>query len=319
MEAHTARLPLLAIVGPTAVGKSALAITVCEAFGGEIVTADSRQVYRLMDIGTDTPLPADQARVPHHMIDLVYPDESYTLAMYQDGATENIKDVHARGHLPVLAGGTPLYVKAILEGWLMPRVEPDMALRARLEADARLRGSTMLHERLRSLDSLAAERILPTNTRRIIRALEVIELTGRPITEQQSRVAPPYDILTIALECDRSELYARIDRRVDSQIERGLVDEVRGLVERGYSMDLRSMTGLGYRQIGDYLRGRATLAEAVQRIKWDTHAFVRHQQNWFRRLTDAQRFDATPATPSDTLLSTVQAWYNTARTSSGGV
>ncbi|HET9492781.1 MAG TPA: tRNA (adenosine(37)-N6)-dimethylallyltransferase MiaA [Chloroflexia bacterium] len=319
MQVPVARPPLLAIVGPTAVGKSALAIVVCEAFGGEVVTADSRQVYRLMDIGTDKPSPADRARVPHHMIDLVYPDESYTLAMYQDGATAVISEVQARGRLPVVAGGTPLYVKAVLEGWSMPRVEPDPALRARLEAEAREHGARALHERLSRLDPVAAGRILPTNTRRIIRALEVIELTGRPISEQQTRVAPDYDILTIALECERPELYERIDRRVDSQIERGLVEEVRSLVERGFSLELPSISGLGYRQIGDYLRGRATLAEAVQRIKWDTHAFVRHQQNWFRRMSDAVRFDTTQRVPTQAVLSTVEAWYNAAKRPSGGV
>jgi tRNA dimethylallyltransferase len=201
----------------------------------------------------------------------------------------------------------------------MPRVEPNPALRAGLEEEARQKGTAALHDRLRETDPVAAERILPTNARRIIRALEVIELTGRPITEQQTRVAPPYDVLTIALECERPELYARIDRRVDSQIERGLIDEVRGLVERGYALDLPSMTGLGYRQIGDYLTGRATLAEAVQRIKWDTHAFVRHQQNWFRRMTGATRFDATKGTPVEAVLAAIGRWYNSAEPSSGGV
>ena len=309
MNGEAPRPPLLAIVGPTAVGKSALALTLGEALGGEVVTADSRQVYRLMDIGTDKPSLEDQARVPHHMIDLVYPDESFTLAMFQDMATEVIRDVHARGRLPVLAGGTPLYVNSIVEGWSMPRVEPDPELRSRLANEANKRGVQALHERLRRLDPVAAERILPTNTRRIIRALEVIEATGRPISEQQARSAPPYDILTIALECERPELYARIDRRVDSQIERGLVEEVRGLVEMGYSLDLPSMSGLGNRQIGDYLRGRATLPEAVQRIKWDTHAFVRHQQNWFRRMREAVRFDATSGTPVDAILQAVRGRF----------
>jgi tRNA dimethylallyltransferase len=309
----------LVIVGPTAVGKSALAIRLCEELGGEIVTADSRQVYRLMDIGTDKPGPEDQARVPHHMIDLVNPDEAFTLAMYQDRAGTVIHDLHAKGVLPVLAGGTPLYVNAIVEGWSMPRVEPDPVLRARLEEEAGQHGVAHLHERLRTLDPVAAGRILRSNTRRIIRALEVIEVTGRPISEQQARSRPPYETLSIALECERPELYTRIDRRVDSQIERGLVDEVLDLLERGYAMDLPSMSGLGYRQIGDYLSGRSTLPEAVQRIKWDTHAFLRHQQNWFRRMTSAMRFDATSGTPLDRILSAVLEWKGFARGTSGGV
>jgi tRNA dimethylallyltransferase len=283
------------------------------------VTADSRQVYRLMDIGTDKPGPEDQARVPHHMIDLVNPDEAFTLAMYQDRAGTVIQELHARGELPVLAGGTPVYVNAIVEGWSMPRVEPDPELRARLEDEAGHHGTSYLHERLRTLDPVAAGRILPSNTRRIVRALEVIEVTGRPISEQQTKSAPAYDILSIALECERLELYARIDRRVDNQIARGLVDEVLNLVERGYAMDLPSMSGLGYRQIGDYLRGRSTLPEAVQRIKWDTHAFVRHQQNWFRRMTYAMRFDVSSGTPLDRILPAVREWKAFAHGASGGV
>ena len=213
--------PLVAIFGPTASGKSALAIEVCEAFNGEIVTADSRQVYRYMDIGTDKPGQGRQAQVPHHMIDLVDPDESYTLAMYQQQAYETIDDVLQRGKLPVLAGGTPLYVNAVVEGWVIPRVEPDLALRAELEAEAGRIGSEQLHRRLQSFDPAAAAGILPTNTRRIIRALEVIEQTGYPMSKQQGKAAPPYKILQICLQCDRSVLYDRIDARVDGYIERG--------------------------------------------------------------------------------------------------
>ena len=311
--------PLLVITGPTAVGKSALAMTLCKELGGEIITADSRQVYRLMDIGTDKPRTEDRARVPHHMIDLVFPDELYTLAMYQDDATQAIRDTHDRSVLPVLAGGTPLYVNCIVEGWSMPRVEPDPVLRAKLEEEAALSGTVALHERLRELDPEAARRILSTNARRIIRALEVIETTGLPISQQQTRSAPEYDILTIVLECERAELYERIDRRVDSQIERGLVDEVRGLVEMGYSLDLRSMTGLGYRQIGDYLRGRATLAEAIQRIKWDTHAFVRHQQNWFGKMSSAVRVDTTAGSLDEAVRAVVHRWLAAVRAPAGEV
>jgi tRNA dimethylallyltransferase len=319
MSSEAVRPPLLAIVGPTAVGKSALAIEVCEALGGEVVTADSRQVYRLMDIGTDKPGPEDQARAPHHMIDLVFPDEPFTLAMYQDRANVVIRDVHTRGRLPVLAGGTPLYANSILEGWSMPRVEPDPNLRARLEQEAAERGPEALHRRLQALDPVAAQQILATNIRRIIRALEVIEATGRPISEQQKRDAPPYEVMVVALECERTDLYGRIDRRVDRQIARGLVEEVQSLVGTGYSLDLPSMSGLGYRQIGDYLRGRATLAEAVQRIKWDTHAFVRHQQNWFRRMREAVRFDATNGTPVDGILEAVRARFGAVLGPGGGV
>src|SRR5687767_2702483 len=303
--------PLIAIVGRTAVGKSTLGLELCEAFGGEIVTADSRQVYRLMDIGTDKPSREDQARVPHHMIDLVMPDEPYTLADYQTGAYKAIEDVLSRGKLPFLVGGTPLYTNAVLEGWSIPRVAPDAGMRTRLEREAEERGPEQLHARLRKLDPAAAERILPSNARRIIRALEVIEATGKPISEQQGKEPPPYITLVILLECERTELYRRIDARVDGQIARGLVEEVAHLHSLGYPFDLPSMSGLGYRQIGEYLTGRATLAEAVQRIKWDTHAFARHQGNWFRRLGDAIRIDTTHEPAYAPAVETVRLFMRT--------
>lgn len=300
--------PLIAIAGQTATGKSALAIRLCEAVGGEIATADSRQVYRYMDIGTDKPSPEERARVPHHMLDLVAPDESYTLALYQSGAYATIEDILSRGKVPVLAGGTPLYLNAVLEGWTIPRVEPDMALRAELESEASRIGSTALHERLRALDPDAASGILPSNTRRIVRALEVITLTGRPISDQQKKIPPPYKLLVIGLTAPREELYARIDRRVDSQVARGLVAEVEALYNKGYSYDLPSMSGLGYRQIGEYLQGRATLPEAIQRIKWDTHAFARHQGNWFRRMKTPHWLDVSNTDPFDQALTLTTAF-----------
>jgi tRNA dimethylallyltransferase len=289
--------PLLAITGPTASGKSALALALAEELGAEIVTADSRQVYRLMEIGTDKPSAEERARVPHHMIDLVYPDEPYTLALYQRQTYATINDVLSRGRVPILAGGTPLYVNAVLEGWTIPEVEPDMELRARLEAEATAHGPEQLHRRLEQLDPGAAAGILPSNTRRIVRALEVIERTGRPMSAQQDKVPPPYRVLSIVLRCERPELYRRIDLRVDKQIERGLVEEVAALTARGYGFDLPSMSGIGYRQIGEYLLGRATLEQAVQRMKWDTHAFSRHQGNWFRRALTAVQIDVTQADP----------------------
>ena len=301
-------IPLITIFGPTAAGKSKLALALGEAIGGEIVTADSRQLYRFMDIGTDKPTKADQARVPHHMIDLVDPDEPYTLATYQEGATKTISEIAARGNLPVLAGGTPLYVNAVIEGWTIPRVEPNIEFRLSLEREAQADGSEALHRRLAELDPPAAQKILPSNTRRIVRALEVIEVTGRPISEQQNCDSPPYAILRIGLQCERAELYRRIDERVESQFDRGLVDEVAGLYARGYSFELPSMSGLGYRQVGDYLLGRATLAEAKQRIKWDTHAFVRHQANWFKRATETHWLDVTNAKPTETALALADAF-----------
>lgn len=285
--------PLIAITGPTASGKSSLAMELCAAIGGEIVSADSCQVYKLMDIGTAKPSQEEQARIPHHLIDVVYPDEPYTLALYQEDAHRAINEVRARRSVPVLVGGTPLYVNAVVEGWTIPRIEPDTDLRARLEGEAAKDGPEHLHRRLSGLDPAAAAKILPTNTRRLVRALEVIERTGEPISAQQGKTPPPYRLLSFVLQCERQELYRRIDARVDEQISRGLVAEVEHLNSLGYSYELRAMSGIGYRQIGAYLQGLSTLEQAVQRTKWDTHNFARHQGNWFRRATEAATVNAT--------------------------
>jgi len=276
--------PLVVIVGPTAVGKTRLALSLAGELGAEIVSADSRQVYRGMDIGTDKPTPEERQRVPHHLVDIVDPDEEFTLARYQDMAYAAIEDVLARGHnvVPLLVGGTGLYVRAVVEGWSIPRVRPNEALRTELYREAEVKGGMALHTRLRQVDPVAAEKIDPRNVRRVIRALEVYLETGRPISELQRRRLPPYRVLQIGLTMERAALYQRIDRRIERMIERGLVEEVRKLVEQGYNYDLPSMSGLGYRQIGNYLRGEISLEEAIQLIKRDTRRFVRQQYNWFR-------------------------------------
>jgi len=274
--------PLIVIVGPTAVGKTRLAVRLCEELGGEIISADSRQVYRYMDIGTAKPSEEERRRVSHHLIDIVDPDEGFTLAQYQDLAYGAIDDVIRRGKVPFLVGGTGLYIKAVTEGFAIPRVEPNPDLRRRLYREAAEMGRDVLYARLQAVDPIAAAKIAPRNLRRVIRALEVYEETGAPISHWQRKEPPPYRILWIGLTMPRAELYRRIDRRVDRMIERGLVDEVKSLVERGYSYDLPSMSGLGYRQIGMYLRGEIDLPTAIQLVKRDTRRFVRHQYNWFR-------------------------------------
>jgi tRNA dimethylallyltransferase len=278
--------PLIVIVGPTAVGKTRLALRLAQEFGGEIISADSRQVYRGMDIGTAKPTLEERHRVPHHLIDLVAPDEAFTLAQYQELAYDAIGDVLVRGKLSFLVGGTGQYVRAVVEGWGIPRVPPNEGLRAELYRQAEIEGEEALHARLQEVDPAAAERIDSRNVRRVVRALEVYLETGQPISELQCEKPPPYRILQIGLTMERQELYQRIDERVDRMVEEGLVEEVRGLVEQGYSYDLPSMSGLGYQQIGMYLRGEVSLEEAVQLIKRHTRRFVRHQYNWFR-LDDA--------------------------------
>ncbi len=273
--------PLVIVVGPTAVGKTALSIRLAARFQGEIVSADSRQIYRGMDIGTAKATPAERARVPHHMLDIISPGEWYTVAQYQDAAMQVIAEIHERGRLPFLVGGSGLYVRAIAEGLRIPRVPPDAALRADLEAQA-ARSPEALHRRLAALDPDAASGIDPRNVRRVIRALEVCLLTGRPISEQQTKRPPAMRKLWIGLTLPRPILYERVDRRVDRMIEEGLVDEVRALAAQGYPWDAPAMTGVGYRQIGAYLRGECTLDDAVRDIKRATRRFIRQQYNWFR-------------------------------------
>jgi tRNA dimethylallyltransferase len=272
---------IFVIVGPTAAGKTDLAVELAVALGGEIISADSRQIYRGMDIGTAKATPEQRARAPHHLLDVVDPDQALTLAEYQLMAYHAIADVQARGCLPILAGGTGQYVRAVMEGWQIPEVAPDPALRAALEAEARQAGAQALHARLAGLDPHAAARIDYRNVRRVIRALEVSLVTGRPITELQAKAPPPWRACWIGATRPRPELYARTDARVDRMIARGLVEEVRGLAEAGYGWDLPAMTGLGYRQIGQHLRGEIDLEAAIALIKKGTRRFVQQQYNWF--------------------------------------
>lgn len=275
---------LIAIVGPTAVGKSALAIHLAQVFGGEIVSADSRQVFHGMDIGTAKPSPEERELVPHHLIDVVEPDQDFTLALYQQMATRTIQDIERRGRLALLVGGSGLYVRALLGGFRIPHVSPDAELRRRLEQKAEKEGHMALYKELIGVDPTAAKRIDPRNVRRVIRALEVFRALGLPFSHLQgsSSFLPNFRTITIGLTTSRVDLYSRIDLRVDRMMEQGLVKEVELLLEQGYSLDLPSMSGLGYKQIGQYLKRELNLAEAVQKIKNETHRFARHQYAWFR-------------------------------------
>jgi tRNA dimethylallyltransferase len=274
--------PLVVVVGPTAVGKTALAVRLSETTNGEIVSADSRQVYRGMDIGTAKATQEDRARAPHHLIDVLEPDQTMGLAQFQELAYTAIADITARGRVPFLVGGTGQYVMAIVEGWQVPRVPPDKALRRVLYAQAEKDGAEALHARLRELDPAAAGRIDARNVRRVVRALEVCLVTGQPISEQQGKSPPPYRSLMLGLALPRPQLYQRIDERVERMMEGGLEQEVRGLVAAGYGFDLPSMSGVGYGQFAPYLAGEATLSDVKQEIKRVTRRFVRQQSNWFR-------------------------------------
>lgn len=275
--------PLLAIVGPTATGKSSLAVSLALELGGEIINADAHQVYRHMDIGTAKPAAADRALVPHHLLDIVSPDEQFSLALYQSRARRAIDEVFARDRMPLLVGGSGLYVWCIVEGWRIPAVPPDDALRRRFEQEAARSGASALHQRLREMDPAAAERIDPRNVRRVVRALEVAVQAGAPSSHLQSKAPPGYPVLMVALTAQRPELYRRIDARVDEMVRAGLVAEVRRLVDMGYDYSLPPMSGIGYKEIGLHLQGSLSLEEAVQAIKYATHRLARRQYAWFRR------------------------------------
>jgi tRNA dimethylallyltransferase len=274
--------PLVCIVGPTAVGKTSTAVRLCRDFEGEIVSADSRQIYRNLDIGSAKPTPDEQAAAVHHLIDVVDADQVVGLAEYQRMAYAVIGDVLGRGRIPFLVGGTGQWVHAVIEGWGIPRVPPDYDLRARLEAEAERGGLRRLHARLAAVDPQAAAKIDYRNLRRIIRALEVYLKTGLPISQHQRAEPPPYRILQIGLTMPREKLYGRVDERIDRMLEKGLVAEVRSLLDQGYDLHLPSMSGLGYRQVGQYLKGELSLPDAVHLIKKETRRFVRQQYNWFR-------------------------------------
>jgi tRNA dimethylallyltransferase len=279
-EAKERRIAVVAIVGPTAVGKTALGVTLAEAFGGEIVSADSRQFYRHMEIGTAKPTAEERARAPHYLVDIADPDETLGLAQFLRLARPAIEEIAGRGHLPLVVGGTGQYVRALFEGWQVPEVPPDPALRERLEHEAQT-DPQQLWVRLMELDPAAAEFVHPNNLRRVIRALEVCLKSGEPFSELRRRVPPPYRTRKIGLTMDRDALYARADARVEAMIAAGLAEEVAYLLSQGYGWDLPSMSSLGYLQFRPYFEGAATLEEVVERIKLDTHDFIRRQYAWF--------------------------------------
>jgi len=272
------RRRLIAIVGPTATGKTALAVRLAERLGGEIIGADSRQVYRHMDVGTAKPTAEERALAPHHLIDVVDPDEPFSLGVWLELAQAALDDVWSRGKQPLLAGGTGQYVWALLEGWRVPRVPPNPEFRTRVGD----RDAAELFEGVRRVDPAAAARIGPANRRRLIRALEVYEATGRPISFWQTRERPGFEATVIGLRLPREELYRRIDERVDGMIAAGLIDETRRLLAMGCARELPSMSGIGYKEACAHLAGELTSAEAAARTKTETHRLARHQNSWFK-------------------------------------
>ncbi len=284
--------PLVVVAGPTATGKTDLGIALAERFGGEVVNADSRYLFWRLDIGVAKPSLAERRGIPHHLIDILDPDETMTLARYQELAMAVIADIHARGALPLLVGGTPLYINAVVEGWRIPRVPPDPAFRAAHEAEVAAGNLTHLVERLRAVDPVAAARS-GANPRRIIRALEIHHLTGRPMSELEGKGPRPFRTLELGLTMPRERLHWAIDARVDDQIRRGLVDEVRGLLASGVAPGSPALSSLGYRQLFPHLQGDLDLETVVEQIKVDTHRYVRHQETWLRKNTGLIPIDVT--------------------------
>lgn len=274
--------PVILIIGPTAVGKTELSIQLAERLQGEIISADSRLFYRGMDIGTAKPTLEERARVPHFLIDVADPDENWSLAVFQQKAKEIIADIHARNKLPFLVGGTGQYVRAVTEGWIPPEVKPDPRLRGVLESLAEERGIYWLHEGLQQIDPVAAQNIDPRNLRRTVRALEVILTTGTPFSQQRGQSDSPYELLTIGLKRPRTELYQRVDERIEAMFEEGLLEEVKGLLEKGYSPDLPTMSAIGYRECVRVIKGELSAEQAKVEMRRVTRKFVRRQANWFK-------------------------------------
>lgn len=290
------RLPVLAIVGPTASGKSAVGMELGRRLGGEIVSADSMQVYRGMDIGTAKPTRSEQADVPHHLIDVADPDEVWNVARYQELAAAAIADIAYRGGLPIMVGGTGLYVDAVVRGFLFPDEGRNPEVRARLQREAEAagpEGAAVLHARLALADPEAARRIHPNDLRRIVRALEVHEVTGCPITRLQRKHVPAlaYDARLFGLTMPRDALNRRIDMRVDQMVADGLALEVGGLLRMGYNPEATAMQAIGYKEFALYLAGRETLEQAVDAVKLETRKYAKRQMTWFRKHHDITWLD----------------------------
>jgi tRNA dimethylallyltransferase len=306
----TVRPPLVAILGPTAVGKTEISIRLASRLRGEIISADSRLLYRGMDIGTAKPTTEQRSVVPHHLVDVTDPDKPWSLATFRAAALDAIAEVQGRGHLPFLVGGTGQYVRGMLEGWTPPPIPRDESTRRELEAFAESRGAAALHARLMEIDSETGSRIDPRNVRRVVRALEIHALTQRRPSEVRRRSEPPFRSLRVILSLPRAELYARVDARVQAMVADGLVEEVRGLLALGYSPELPAMSAIGYKQIVAYLEGSMTLDQALAEIRRASRRLVRHQANWFKE-DDPQNhvFEVGPGL-EDELVRFIQRWLN---------
>ncbi|MCL5780954.1 MAG: tRNA (adenosine(37)-N6)-dimethylallyltransferase MiaA [Firmicutes bacterium] len=276
--------PLVVIVGPTASGKTDVAIELAKMVRGEVISADSILVYRGMDVGTAKPTPEEMQGIPHHLIDIVNPDEEFSVAMYQSAAEKLITEITGRGNLPLLVGGTGLYVRSVIDHYDFTPAPRDEGLREKLKQQAATMGAEAMHRKLAAVDPASAARLHPNDTRRVIRALEVYYQTGKPITEyqySQQNTTPKYRLKMFGLTMDRQLLYRRIEQRVDLMLQRGLVEEVRQLMQR-YDAWGTALQGLGYKEIIAYIKGECTLEDAVEILKRNTRRFAKRQLTWFK-------------------------------------
>ena len=302
--------PLVCLVGPTAAGKTEVALLVAQRLGAEIISADSRLLYRGMDIGTAKPSPEERQRVPHHLVDVAEPDETWSLAQVRAAVLRAAGEITDRGRLPLIVGGTGQYVRGILEGWDPPPRGDDPAVRMRLEAFARDAGPDALHARLAQVDPSSAGRIDARNVRRVVRALEINEVTGQPASAQRRRQTPPYRILRLGLTAPRAILYARIDARIDRMLDQGWVDEVRRLLAKGFQPGLPSFSAIGYPQMVDVVQGKRDLEDAVTEIRRRTRVLVRRQANWFKLDDPAIRWFQAGSTTVDELETVIRDWVD---------
>lgn len=286
---------LLVLLGPTAVGKTALSLELAQTFQAEIISGDSMQVYRGMDIGTAKASSAERALVPHHLIDIRDPDQSYAVSDFQEECQQAIEAIAARGRLPFIVGGTGLYIQSVVYGYRFSQAGQDDQYRQEMQEYAEQHGVQALHDRLRQVDPESAARIHMNNTRRVIRALEIYHLTGRTMTDylaEQDRESP-YQLCLLGLTMERERLYRRIEERIDLMIEEGLIGEVQDLLERGYAPGLISMQGLGYKEIIGYLSGEYTREHAIYLLKRNTRRFAKRQLSWFRQMREIEWIDVT--------------------------
>ncbi|MDO9121884.1 MAG: tRNA (adenosine(37)-N6)-dimethylallyltransferase MiaA [Anaerolineaceae bacterium] len=299
---------VLVLVGPTAVGKTELAIRLAEKLEGEIVSADSRLLYCGMDIGTAKPTKNEMARAQHHMIDLAEPNDIWSLATFQQKMLATIEDIQSRGKLPIVAGGTGQYIRSLMEGWIIPTVLPDPRLREVLEQFGREIGAAELHRRLTLIDPNASAKMDANNLRRSIRALEVIFTTGELFSTQKDKQPPDLDFKIIGLSRPREELYSRVDLRIEAMFETGFVDEVKNLLDKGYNQDLPTLSAIGYREVIQFLNGDITLEETKVQMRKKTREFIRRQANWFKPNDPNIEWHAMTPDPLDEVMQSILSW-----------